>query len=72
MWDCIATTDWNLLIGAKDRYDCLAPQFRCPVVHIVTTEQAITHHSESAADKRIEAFLYNLHFQDDKLASYGS
>jgi hypothetical protein len=42
--DHIATTDWNLLIAAKDRYNCPAPQFWRPVVwrpvvHIITTEQ---------------------------------
>jgi hypothetical protein len=69
--DCISNTDWNLLIAARDRYDCPAPQFRHSMVHIVTTEQPIAIHSEPSVDKRIEAFLFKLHFEDDTLTSYG-
>jgi hypothetical protein len=35
----------------------------------VTTEQPISHQSESAVAKWIEAFLFDLHFQDDTLDS---
>jgi hypothetical protein len=41
------------------------------MVHIVTTKQPIAIHSEPSVDKRIEAFLFKLHFEDDTLMSYG-
>jgi hypothetical protein len=69
--DRVSNTDWSLLISAKDKYDCPPPRFTNPVVHIVTTEQPITSRSDSSVDRRIESFMYNLHFEDDSLASYG-
>jgi hypothetical protein len=70
--DRISATDWNLLISAKDIYDCSPPQFSHSVVHITTTEQPITRKSNPSVNKRVEAFLYNLHFEDDTLQSYGT
>jgi hypothetical protein len=40
-------------------------------VHIVTTEQLITHHVGQSVAERIEAFLFNLHFPDETLQAYG-
>jgi hypothetical protein len=72
MCDCVSITNWNLLISAKDSYDCPPPHFSHSIVHIVTTEQPITCHSKPSVNKQIEEFLYNLHFQDDTLESYGT
>jgi hypothetical protein len=69
--DRISTTDWNLLIAAKDQYDSPPPQFSHNTVHIVTTEQPITKISEPSVATRVESFMYNLHFEDDTLESYG-
>jgi hypothetical protein len=70
--DRISATDWQSLIAQKDKYDCPPPQFSHPIVHISTTEQPITRHSDPSVDKRVEAFLYTLHFDDDTLESYGT
>jgi hypothetical protein len=69
--DRLSDTEWQLLISAKDRYDCPPPAFRHSIVHIVTTEQPITQHFDLAVNKRIEAFLFKLHFTDETLSSYG-
>jgi hypothetical protein len=69
--DRISDTDWNLLIAARNKYDLPAPRFQHPTVHIVSTEQPITRHFEPSVVKRIEAFMYTLHFEDETLRDYG-
>jgi hypothetical protein len=69
--DRVANTDWQLLIAAKDQYDCPPPAFRHSFIHIVTTEQPFTQHLDPSVNQRIEAFLFNLHFTDGTLKSYG-
>jgi hypothetical protein len=69
--DRISHTDWSLLIEAKETYDCMPPKFTTPTVHIVTTEQPVTHHFEPSVATRVEAFMFKLHFDDDTLQSYG-
>jgi hypothetical protein len=69
--DRILNTDWELLISAQDEYDRSPPKFSNPTVHIMTTEQPITSHSNPSVTHRIEAFMQNLHFNNGTLMSYG-
>jgi hypothetical protein len=69
--DCIANTNWQLLISNKDRYDCPPPPLRHPIVHIVISEQPITQNIHQSIAERIKAFLFNLHFADKTLQAYG-
>jgi hypothetical protein len=41
------------------------------IAHILMTEQPITQHIDPSIDQHIEAFLFNLHFTDGTLKSYG-
>jgi hypothetical protein len=70
--DRISTTDWKLLISEKDKYDCPPPQFSHSIIHIATTEQPITHHSKPSVDKQIQSFMFNLYFEGNTLANYGT
>jgi hypothetical protein len=68
--DPILTMDWNLLIATQEKHNHPPPQFCHPTAHVVTTEQPITHHSEPSVAKQIEAFMFNIHFEDDTLQIY--
>ncbi len=69
--DRISVQDWNLLIASRNQYDCAAPQFRRTTIQIATSEQTITLRSEHSVTKRIESFMFHLHFEDETLQTYG-
>jgi hypothetical protein len=69
--DRISVQDWNLLIASRSQYDCAAPQFRRTTIQIATNEQPITLRSEHSVTKRIESFMFRLHFEDETLQTYG-
>jgi hypothetical protein len=70
--DRVSGTDWNLLVANREKYDCPAPQFRHALINIATTEQPITCRSDPSVTQRIEAFMFNLHFEDETLKQYGN
>jgi hypothetical protein len=71
MRDWISTVDWDILILAKSRYDSEPPKYTQNLIQVNWLETAHETVRDKSVENRLLSFHYNLHFNDETLATYG-